>query len=146
MLFLSQAETERILRDAAARQGATVERGVEFVGLAQDPLSHDPTPVTATLRYRDGRLEQVRTPWLVSAEGAHSLPRSTLDLQFEGKTLAEDYALGDLHIGGDLADSDFHIFSSEHGFMGLAYGQWALPTYREQSVQQTGPGYRTVAE
>jgi hypothetical protein len=41
--------------------------------------------------------------------------RTTLDPELEGKTLAEQYALGDLHI--DWAD--FHIFSSPHGFMGL---------------------------
>lgn len=119
LLFISQAETERILRDAIGRQGVTIERGVELVGLAQDAQSHDPSPVTATVRHQDGRLEQVKAPWLISAEGAHSLARTTLDLQFEGKTLDEEYALGDLHITGDLAESDFHIFSSEHGFMGL---------------------------
>ena len=45
--------------------------------------------------------------------------RTTLDLPFEGKTRDEQYALGDLHLDGELAETDFHIFSSEHGFMGL---------------------------
>ena len=119
LLFLSQAETERILREAVARQGVTIERGVELVGLSQDALSHDPAPVKAVLRHADGRLEQASAPWLISAEGAHSTVRATLDLQFEGKTLDEQYALGDLHISGELPESDFHIFSSPHGFMGL---------------------------
>jgi 2-polyprenyl-6-methoxyphenol hydroxylase-like FAD-dependent oxidoreductase len=119
LLFLSQAETERILREAIERHGVAIERGVELVGLSQDALSHDPSPVHATLRHHDGALEQVATPWLISAEGAHSVVRTTLDLQFEGKTLDETYALGDLHIDGDLPETDFHIFSSEHGFMGL---------------------------
>ena len=119
LLFLSQAETERILREAIERQGVTIERGMELVGLSQDALSVDPAPVHAMLRHQDGALEQVSTPWLISAEGAHSVVRTTLDLQFEGKTLDESYALGDLHIDGDLPETDFHIFSSEHGFMGL---------------------------
>jgi hypothetical protein len=29
------------------------------------------------------------------------------------------YALGDIRVDGDLAEDDFHIFSTEHGFMGL---------------------------
>jgi 2-polyprenyl-6-methoxyphenol hydroxylase-like FAD-dependent oxidoreductase len=119
MLFLSQAETERILREALARQGVEPEWRVEMVGVAQDALSHEASPVSVTLRHADGRLEHAKAPWLIGAEGAHSLVRTTLDLQFEGKTLDEDYALGDLHVDGDLADTDFHIFSSEHGFMGL---------------------------
>ena len=82
-------------------------------------LSHDPTPVRVVLRHADGRLEQAQAPWLISAEGAHSIVRATLDLPFEGKTRDEQYALGDLHIDGELAETDLHIFSSEHGFLGL---------------------------
>jgi len=118
-LFLSQAETERILRDAVNQQGVTIERGVELVGLSQDALSHDPAPVKATLRHPDGGLEQAEAPWLISAEGAHSVVRTTLDLKFEGTTHDEQYALGDLHIDGDLPATDMHIFSSPNGFMGL---------------------------
>ena len=119
LLLVSQAETERILRTAIETHGVTIERGVELVGLAQDPMSDDPSPVRAILRHSDGRLEQAQAPWLIDAEGAHSAVRTTLDLPFEGKTFDDHFALGDLHIDGDLAETDFHIFSSEHGFMAL---------------------------
>jgi 2-polyprenyl-6-methoxyphenol hydroxylase-like FAD-dependent oxidoreductase len=119
LLFISQAETERILRTAVEKQGVRIERGVELVGLEQDVLSPDPNPVRVVLRHADGRLEQAQAPWLISAEGAHSTVRATLDLPFEGKTREEQYALGDLHIDGELAETDLHIFSSEHGFLGL---------------------------
>jgi len=119
LLFISQAETERILRTAVEKQGVRIERGVELVGLAQDVLSHDPNPVRVVLRHADGRLEQAQAPWLISAEGAHSTVRATLDLPFEGNTRDEQYALGDLHIDGELAETDLHIFSSAHGFLGL---------------------------
>src|SRR6266404_3791243 len=49
LLFISQAETERILRTAVEKQGVRIERGVELVGLAQDVLSHDPNPVRVVL-------------------------------------------------------------------------------------------------
>jgi 2-polyprenyl-6-methoxyphenol hydroxylase-like FAD-dependent oxidoreductase len=119
LLFISQAETERILRRAVEKQGVRIERGVELVGLAQDVFSRDPNPVRVVLRHADGRLEQAQAPWLISAEGAHSTVRATLDLPFEGKTRDEQYALGDLHIDGELAETDLHIFSSAHGFLGL---------------------------
>src|ERR1700730_1485279 len=119
MLLISQAETERILREAVARQGVTPEWNTELVGIGQDVLSHDASPVQAVLKLADGSLERVAAPWLISAEGAHSLVRTTLDLPFEGHTRAEQYALGDLLVAGDLPDSDICIFSSDHGFMGL---------------------------
>src|ERR1700732_1896558 len=119
LLFISQAETERILRTAVEKQGVRIERGLELVGLAQDVPSPDPNPVRVVLRHGDGRLEQAQAPWLISAEGAHSIVRATLDIPFEGKTRDEQYALGDLHIDGELAETDLHIFSSAHGFLGL---------------------------
>ena len=119
LLFISQAETERILHAAVEKQGVRIEGGVELVGLTQDVFSRDPNPVRLVLRHADGRLEQAQAPWLISAEGAQSTVRATLDLQFEGKTRDEQYALGDLHIDGELAETDLHIFSSTHGFLGL---------------------------
>src|SRR5258708_952109 len=119
LLFISQAETERILRTAVEKQGVRIERDVELVGLAQDAHSPDPNPVRVVLRHADGRLEQAQASWLISAEGAHSTVRATLDVPFEGKTRDEQYALGDLHIDGELGETDLHILSSAHGFLGL---------------------------
>jgi 2-polyprenyl-6-methoxyphenol hydroxylase-like FAD-dependent oxidoreductase len=116
MLFISQAETEANLRAALDKQQVTIEREVEFVALSQ---SENGDSVKAILKHRDGSLEEVRCEYLIDTEGAHSISRTTLNLQFEGKTLDENYALGDLYIDGDLPATDFHIFSSEFGFMGL---------------------------
>jgi 2-polyprenyl-6-methoxyphenol hydroxylase-like FAD-dependent oxidoreductase len=119
LLFISQMETERILREGIEKLGVTIERGVELVGFAQDPLISEPSPVDVTLRHEDGRLEQAKAPWLIAAEGAHSVVRTALDLPFEGRTRDEAYALGDVRIEGDLAEDDFHLFSTPQGFMGL---------------------------
>jgi 2-polyprenyl-6-methoxyphenol hydroxylase-like FAD-dependent oxidoreductase len=119
MLLISQAETERIMREAVARQGVTPQWNTELVGIGQDALSHDASPVQGILKLADGSLERIAAPWLISAEGAHSLVRTTLDLPFEGHTRDEQYALGDLLVAGDLPDSDIQIFSSDHGFMAL---------------------------
>lgn len=75
--------------------------------------------LTAILQQTDGSLENFESSYLIDAEGAHSTVPGAGGLQFEGKAPQEDYALGDLHIDGDFAGSDFHIVSSEHGFMGL---------------------------
>ena len=50
LLLISQAETERILRQAVARQGVTPEWNTELVGIGQDALSHDASPAQAILK------------------------------------------------------------------------------------------------
>ena len=116
MLFISQAETEATLRAALEQQQVTIEREVEFIALSQADNSDS---VKAILRHKDGELEEVDCAYLIDSEGAHCISRTTLGLQFQGKTRVEQYALGDLYIDGDLPSSDFHIFSSHFGFMGL---------------------------
>ena len=116
LLFVSQAETENLLREALDEAGVTIERNLTFLALGQADLD---TKLTAVLQHGDGSLEQFECSYLIDAEGAHSTARGTVGLHFEGKSLAEDYALGDLHIIGDLVETDVHIFSSEHGFLAL---------------------------
>ena len=75
--------------------------------------------LTAMLRHSDGRLEEFEPSYIIGAEGAHSIIRSTLGMEFKGKSREENYALGDLFIDADLPETDFHIFFSEYGFLGL---------------------------
>ena len=130
-LFISQAETERILREQLAEQNVTIERSVEMIAFAQTAphSSGRPGSVTATLRHKDGSLEEVEASYMISAEGAHSKIRNTLGMEFHGKALQEQYALGDFYVDGDLTENDMHIFSSEHGFMGMfpmGEGRWRV--------------------
>lgn len=141
LLFLSQMETERILREAIEKLGVAVERGVELVGFAQDVLTPDPCPVEAVLRHPDGRLEEARAPWLIDAEGAHSTVRATLDLPFSGHTREETYALGDIRVDGGLSDEEFHLFSTEYGFLGL----FPMGGRRFRIIAGVPPGKRTAA-
>jgi 2-polyprenyl-6-methoxyphenol hydroxylase-like FAD-dependent oxidoreductase len=116
LLCISEAETERILRERLARQGVAIEWGVTFTAFAQADLTGSPT---ATLSHSDGHLEEFEPSYLIGAEGAHSIIRSTLGMEFKGKSREEHYALGDLFIDGDLPGTDLHIFSSKYGFLGL---------------------------
>ena len=116
LLFVSQAETENVLREALDKAGVTIERNLTFLALGQADLD---TKLTAVLQHRDGSLEKFECSYLIDAEGAHSTARGTVGLHFEGKPLVEDYTLGDLYIDGDLVETDFHIFSSVHGFISL---------------------------
>ncbi len=116
LLFVSQAETEKALREALDKAGVRIERNLTFLALGHADLD---TKLTAVLQHTDGSLEQFECSYLIDAEGAHSIARGTVGLHFEGKSHVEDYVLGDLHIDGDLVVTDFHIFSSTHGFISL---------------------------
>jgi len=116
ILFISQAETERILRERLAKDGVTIERPVEMVALAQREQS---TGVTVALRHSGGSIEEVEASYLICAEGAQSIVRSTLGLEFRGKEFSETYMLGDFYADSNLLETDFHIFSSDYGFLAL---------------------------
>lgn len=116
ILFVSQAETEQTLRDQLAKTGVEIEWGTSMIGFSQ---AEHGDGVETVLRRENGTLESVQSSYLISAEGAHSTVRETLGLKFAGRSLDEQYALGDFYIESDLPESDLHVFSSEHGFLGM---------------------------
>jgi 2-polyprenyl-6-methoxyphenol hydroxylase-like FAD-dependent oxidoreductase len=116
MLMIPQSDTEQLLRDELAKLGVTIEREVEYFALA---VSDHDGPVTATLRHKDGVIEEVQCEYLVDCEGAHSITRTTLGLEFEGKTRSDSYVLGDVHMDGGPSEHELTIFSSALGFMGM---------------------------
>jgi len=89
---------------------ACVERGVELVA----PLPGCTVPCTLA---GEGGAASTRTGDLAGADaglvygrGGHSVVRSALDLQFEGKTLDEQTPSATVH-RRRVVDADFHIFS-----------------------------------
>src|ERR1700754_1505828 len=73
ILMLAQSETERLLTEQLARHGVAVERGVEFVSLAQDRAG-----AHVVLRHVDGRPEHVTASYVIAADGSHSPVRKAL--------------------------------------------------------------------
>jgi 3-(3-hydroxy-phenyl)propionate hydroxylase len=71
LLCISEAETERILRERLARQGVAIEWGVTFIAFAQAELTGS---LTTTLRHSDGRLEEFEPSYMI---GANTLDRCT---------------------------------------------------------------------
>ncbi|MCO1593939.1 FAD-dependent monooxygenase [Micromonospora sp. RHAY321] len=111
LLFLSQAETERVLGEHLAAVGLDVERGVELVGLdgAVDGA-------VATLRHGDGRVERVATRYVVGCDGAHSAVRHLAGIGFEGAAYPQTFVLADLEADG-LDTGMAHVFLSERGML-----------------------------
>ena len=121
ILLLSQAETERLLREHLAARGVPVEFGTEMMAFAQSGSAAHPADggVSATLRKPDGTLEEVEAAYLVGAEGAHSRVRETLGLKFSGKSLENSYALGDLYVDGAQPDDEITISLARSGLLAV---------------------------
>jgi 2-polyprenyl-6-methoxyphenol hydroxylase-like FAD-dependent oxidoreductase len=117
ILLLAQSETERLLTEQLERQGVKVERRVELVSFAQGRSEED--GVQVLLRGGDGMQEVLDACYLIAADGSHSVARKALGLPFEGKALAQNYALADLHINGAVRQDQLSIFLARNGFLAV---------------------------
>jgi 2-polyprenyl-6-methoxyphenol hydroxylase-like FAD-dependent oxidoreductase len=108
LLFLSQAETERILGEHLTKQGVPIERGVELVGLEQGTSA-----VTAALRTERGTA-RVRARYVVGCDGAHSAVRHLSGIPFAGRVFPQTFALADLEVD-ELATGGAHAYLGEAG-------------------------------
>ena len=80
-LFVTQPGLEPILRRRAEAIGATVRNGHEVVGFTQDADG-----VTTTIKdVESGHERQVRSKYLVGADGAHSRIRELAGIEFDGR-------------------------------------------------------------
>jgi 2-polyprenyl-6-methoxyphenol hydroxylase-like FAD-dependent oxidoreductase len=100
-LMVPQNETERLLDEHLNSFGVKVERTVELMQFTQQK-----DKVTSTLHHADGSEETLETTWLVGCDGAHSIVRHELGMEFTGSTQTSDWMLADLHINGTLAPVD----------------------------------------
>jgi 2-polyprenyl-6-methoxyphenol hydroxylase-like FAD-dependent oxidoreductase len=97
LLFLSQAETERVLNEHLAGRGVAVERPVELVALEQGKDA-----VTCALRREEGGTEEVAARFVAGCDGAHSTVRRLAGIPFDGSAYAPTFALADVEADGDL--------------------------------------------
>jgi len=122
LLFLSQAETERILAAHLAAGGVPVERGVEY----RD----------GTLVHGDGRREPVSTRYVVGCDGARSTVREAAGIPFTGRAYPHTFVLADLEVDG-LTPGAAHVFLSARGlllFFPLGTpASWRLLAMRQRS-------------
>lgn len=112
--MLEQPKTEQVMVEHLASLGKHVERGVTLLDFQQDADG-----VNAKLAHADGREENIRTHWLVGADGAHSVVRKKAGLSFSGFPFNEQWMLADVHIDWDQSRQHFSLFLCDQGFVGV---------------------------
>lgn len=110
ILFVSQAETERLLIDHLHAAGASIERGTELIAFtAGEDL------VECVLRDAVGGEERLSARYLVGCDGAHSTVRRGAGIAFEGDSYPQDFALGDIEADGPLEPEAINAFPGDSG-------------------------------
>jgi len=104
VLLISQVDTERVLEDALARHGVTVERPVEV-------LDFDGP------RARLSTGETIAPRWIIGADGAHSLVRKAAGLAFDGAAYPQDFILADLRIDEAAPHDRIRFFFGRDGLL-----------------------------
>src|SRR5690606_36369977 len=95
LLMIPQNRTERVLRDRLAHLGVEVEVGVELTSFEADDAG-----VTVRLGEESGRVR-----YLVGADGARSLIRKALGIDFVGRTREADRMIvADVRLDGVSRD------------------------------------------
>jgi 2-polyprenyl-6-methoxyphenol hydroxylase-like FAD-dependent oxidoreductase len=114
-LVLPQSDTERLLETALEQRGHKVEREVEAVALKTDADG-----VIVSLHAANGRTEEARFDWAIGCDGAHSVVRHSLGVNFEGDTLQSDFILADVHLKGfPVPESELGIYWHEEGALAV---------------------------
>lgn len=113
-LMLPQSETERLMAEHLKRLEVSVERAVElthFLDLGDY--------VESTLQRADGSQETVVSSWLIGCDGAHSVVRHKLGLEFQGSTLLSDWILADVHLEGERCPNGVEIHWHADGVLAI---------------------------
>lgn len=97
VLAYPQDDHERFLVRQLAAAGVEVEWRTRLESFAQDSSGVD-----AVIAHQDGRRETLRASYICGCDGAHSLVRRTLGVEFAGGTYPQMFFVADVKISGGL--------------------------------------------
>jgi 2-polyprenyl-6-methoxyphenol hydroxylase-like FAD-dependent oxidoreductase len=103
-LIVDQGVHERILYDFIEAHGKKVIWQTEL-----DSLTQDNAGVTATIKDASGKPETINAKYLVGCDGAKSLVRHTLGLEFGGGTFERLFYVADVQIDWDFRHGAFYV-------------------------------------
>lgn len=115
LLCQPQTTTERILRDRLASFNVPIEWNTEL-----DASYHqDEEGVSLTLRKPDGSSEELRVPYLLGCDGAHSTVRHGTSIPFEGGQYKDAWMLGDVKIDWNYPHDEACSFLHHEGYLAV---------------------------
>lgn len=142
-LLISQAEIEAQLRRRLAELGSEVRWTHELIAATQDREGVD-----ARVRTPQGE-HRIRTEWLVGCDGAHSVMRKVMDVQFDGRPFPETLILADVQLDWHRSKDEGTMWLHPEGIFGvvpLPTGVWRIfaELHPDDPMAQAGHGALTV--
>jgi 2-polyprenyl-6-methoxyphenol hydroxylase-like FAD-dependent oxidoreductase len=141
-VIIPQSDTEQLLLAHLQKQGVQVERNIECVDLMQDADG-----VTCDLRRPDGTTETITAGWLAGCDGARSIARHKLPVDFTGVTEDSGFILADAKLLNGPADDSITLSSGPHGavlIFPVKPGLWRFFGLREHSDDRSEPTLEEV--
>jgi 2-polyprenyl-6-methoxyphenol hydroxylase-like FAD-dependent oxidoreductase len=112
MRVIPQARTEALLAEALAQRGIKVEREIELKGFVDDGAT-----ISAQLIGKGGNGNSFEAALLLAADGARSLVRETLGIDFPGHNFPEAWPLYDIELADPLPLDHAHVSFVENGLI-----------------------------
>src|ERR1017187_7134087 len=100
-LVISQDIHEQLLEEHLAGLGVSVERRTELAGFEEKNGC-----VIAQLKLLDGSTETCEAAWLAGCDGARSVVRESLNIDFVGGTYANRFYVADVNAGGPALNGE----------------------------------------
>jgi 2-polyprenyl-6-methoxyphenol hydroxylase-like FAD-dependent oxidoreductase len=111
LISMDEADTERVLEQRLEQLGGRVERSTQLLGFRVDGER-----VTSTVQGPGGTSE-IKTWFLVGADGAHSTVRREAGIGFAGAAYLERFLLVDLDLDWELSHDEGHIWIGDDGLV-----------------------------
>lgn len=108
LLNISQCDTEKVLQEELDRLGGEVEWNTELVSFEDRGDS-----VHARIILPDGSSEDLQVAYLMGADGAHSVVRHSLEMEFNGGAYNDVWLLADVDINWSLPHGNSYSFFGE---------------------------------
>jgi 2-polyprenyl-6-methoxyphenol hydroxylase-like FAD-dependent oxidoreductase len=109
-IILPQSHTEELLVDNLQKLGVEIERNIECVGVLAE-RDH----VECDLKRSDGTIEAIQPEWLAACDGARSIVRRCLPVEFAGVTEDLAFILADARTTNSPPDDSILISTGPRG-------------------------------
>ena len=113
-LVISQDIHEQLLEKHLAGLGVKVERRTELAGFEEKNGC-----VIAQLKLPDGSTETCEAAWLAGCDGARSLVRESLNIDFTGGTYANRFYVADVNAGGPALNGEMLVALDATDFLAV---------------------------
>jgi 2-polyprenyl-6-methoxyphenol hydroxylase-like FAD-dependent oxidoreductase len=109
LLIVEQGEHEKLLYDFIKARGKDVQWNTELVDFAQDDSA-----VTTSVKRASGEIETIEGKYLVACDGAKSLVRHKLGIEFGGSTFERLFYVADVQIDWNFSHDALYACLAQH--------------------------------